>query len=108
MIRSMTTNVTFRHAFVLKDLERPVPPGTYRVDVEEDPIDGLSFLAYRRLATFITVPVAGRSGSTQSLLVDPKELEQALTRDAAAAAATLREPGTAAGNARRQRLGGHF
>ena len=108
MIRSMTTNVTFRHAFALKGLERPVPPGTYRVDVEEDPIDGLSFLAYRRLATFITVPVAGRSGSTQSLLVDPKELEQALTRDAAAAAAMIREPGTAAGNARRQRLGGRL
>ncbi len=89
MIRSMTTNVTFRHAFALKGLERPVPPGTYRVDVEEDSIDGLSFLAYRRLATFITVPVAGQSGSTQSLLVDPKELEQALTRDAAADAATI-------------------
>ena len=59
MIRSTTTNVTFRHAFALKGLERPVPPGTYRVDVEEEPIDGLSFLAYRRLATFITVPVAG-------------------------------------------------
>ena len=89
MVRSTTTNVTFRHAFALKDLERPIPPGTYRVDVEEDPIDGLSFLAYRRLATFITVPVVGQSGSTQSLLVDPKELEQALTRDAAADAATI-------------------
>ena len=90
MIRSTTTDVTFRHAFTLKDLERPVPPGTYRVDVEEEPIDGLSFLAYRRLATFITVPMAGRSGSIQSLLVNPKELEQALTHDAAAAeAATI-------------------
>ena len=89
MIRSTTTDVTFRHAFTLKGSESTVPPGTYRVDVEEEPIDGLSFLAYRRLATFITVPVAGHSGSTQSLLVDPKELERALTRDAAAAAATI-------------------
>ena len=108
MIRSMTTNVTFRHAFALKGLERPVPPGTYRVDVEEDPIDGLSFLAYRRLATFITVPVAGRSGSTQSLLVDPKELEQALTRDAAERRQRSESLARAAGNARRQRLGGRF
>jgi hypothetical protein len=86
MTRSTTTDVTFRRAFALKDLEWPVPPGTYRVDVEEEPIDGLSFLAHRRLATFITVPVAGRSGSTQGLPVDPKELERALARDAAAAA----------------------
>ena len=89
MIRSTTEDVTFRHAFALKGLERPVPPGTYRVDIEEEPIDGLSFLAYRRLATFITVPVAGHGGSTQSLLVDPKELEQALARDAVADAATV-------------------
>ena len=109
MIRSTTTDVTFRRAFALKGLESAVPPGTYRVDVEEEPIDGLSFLAYRRLATFIRVPAAGRGGSLQSLLVDPKELEQALTRDAAAAdAATTHEPGPAsAGSARRhQRLGG--
>jgi len=75
MIRNMTTNVTFRHAFALKGLERPVPPGTYRVDVEEDAIDGLSFLAYRRLATFITVPVAGQGGApcgrAQSAAVGP-------------------------------------
>jgi len=78
--------ITFRHSFALKGHASTVPPGTYRVDIEEEPIDGLSFLAYRRLATFIRVPMAGRggSGSTQSLLVDPKELEQALERDAVA------------------------
>ena len=66
-----------------------MPAGTYRVDVEEEQIDGLSFLAYRRLATFIRVPVAGRGDCTQSLLVDPKELEQALARDAVDDAATV-------------------
>jgi hypothetical protein len=86
MMRSTTTEITFRHAFALKGHASAVPPGTYRVDVEEEPIEGLSFLAYRRLSTFIRLPLAGRggSGSTQSLLVDPKELEQALERDAAA------------------------
>ena len=67
------------------------PAGTYHVDIEEEQIEGLSFLAYRRLATFIRVPVAGHgAGSSESLLVDPKELEQALARDAAADAATGR------------------
>ena len=88
MIRGTIANVTFRQAFALEGLESVVPPGTYRVDIEEEPIDGLSFLAYRRLATFIQVPVAGHSGSIQSLLVDPKKLEQALARDAAADVAT--------------------
>ena len=56
--------------------------------VERRMVGGLSFLAYRRLATFIRVPVAGRSDSIQSLLVDPKELEHALVRDAVANTAT--------------------
>jgi hypothetical protein len=67
-----------------------LPAGTYRVEVEEERIDGLSFLAYRRLATFIRIPAAGPhgAGSSQVLLVDPKELEKALERDAMADAAT--------------------
>jgi hypothetical protein len=85
MMRSTTLEVTFQHPFALKGLERAVPPGTYRVNIEEEQIDGLSFLAYRRLATFIQIPVAGRGpGSTESLPIDPKDLEQALTRDALA------------------------
>jgi hypothetical protein len=82
-------DVTFRHAFVLKGLERALPPGTYRVDVEEEPIDGLSFLAYRRLATFIRVPMAGRGGTIENLLIDPKELDRALERDSTAQAAPV-------------------
>ena len=90
MMRSTTVDVTFRRAFALKGLESGVPPGTYRVDTEEEQIDGLSFLAYRRLATFIRLPMAGAhgAGSSQVLLVDPKELEKALERDAMADAAT--------------------
>jgi hypothetical protein len=88
MMRNTTVDVTFRRAFALKGLESAVPPGTYRVDIEEEQIDGLSFPAYRRLATFIRVPVAGRSDCSQDLLVDPKELDRALERDAMADAAT--------------------
>ena len=83
MMRSTTVDVTFRRAFALKGLEKAVPPGTYRVDIEEEQIDGLSFLTYRRLATFIRLPMGAHSaGSSQVLLVDPKELETALERDA--------------------------
>jgi hypothetical protein len=87
MLRTKTTDITFRHPFTLKGLERPAPPGTYRVDIEEEQIDGLSFLAYRRLATFIRLPMTGHGlGSTQSLLVDPKDLADAQERGLAAGA----------------------
>ena len=56
MIRATTMDIAFRHAFALKGLGNAVPPGTCRIDIEEEQIDGLSFPAYRRLATFIRVP----------------------------------------------------
>jgi hypothetical protein len=87
MTRSKTLDLTFRQPFTLKGLEGTAPPGTYRVDIEEERIDGLSFLAYRRLATFIRLPMAGYGpGSTQSFLVDPKDLADAQDRDLAAGA----------------------
>ena len=89
MIRATTMCVTFCHPFALKGLGSAVPPGTYRIDIEEEQIDGLSFLTYRELATFIWVPVAGDSGCSQDLLVDPKELERALVRDSAADATAV-------------------
>ena len=89
MIRSMTIDIEFRHPFALKGLGSAVSPGTCRIDIEAEQIDGLSFPAYRRLATFIRVPVAGRSGCSQDLLVDPKELERALARDSAADATAV-------------------
>jgi hypothetical protein len=78
MLRTKTMDVTFRHPFTLKGLERAAPPGFYRVETEEEPIDGLSFPAYRRLATLTRVPMAGQgSGSAEVFLVDPKGLTEA-------------------------------
>jgi hypothetical protein len=88
MTRRTIVEITFRHSFTLRSLESALPPGTYRVETEEEQIDGLSFLAFRRRATFIRLPVAGHgAGSSQILPVDPKELEQALQRDLSADAA---------------------
>jgi hypothetical protein len=48
------------------------------VEVHEDLIEGLSFLAYRRVATtiFLPLPLCG-SGSMQAVTVDPRELDAA-------------------------------
>ena len=82
MMRSTIERVTFRHAFVLKGLDERQPPGTYEVETDEEPIQGLSFLAYRRVATAIRIPMAGRgAGSSQTFTIDPRDLEAARARD---------------------------
>lgn len=83
MMRCTSMDVTFAHAFSLRGVEGTVPAGTYRVDIEEERLDGLSFLAYRRLATFIRIPMSS-AGSVQDFLIDPKDLAAAQQRDQAA------------------------
>ena len=44
-------------------------------------IDGLSWLAYRRVATFITIPAAPENGQVSSMFpVDAEALEELLRR----------------------------
>jgi hypothetical protein len=78
-MRTTRESVTFDRPFSLGAVEGLQPAGTYAVDVDEELIEGLSFLAYRRVATTIYLPLrSGRSGSVQAVRVDPRELDAAL------------------------------
>lgn len=81
--RTTETTVTFRRPFALRSLGRsPQPAGTYRVVVDEEQIQGISFLAYQRVSTTLHVPaIAVTRGPQQSFVVDPAELEAALEAD---------------------------
>jgi hypothetical protein len=82
-LRTTRTTVTFRHPFSLKGTDGMLPAGDYRVLTDEELIDGLSFLAYRRVATLI-FSVAMRPDSPGMLTVDPEDLAAAQERDRAA------------------------
>ena len=82
-IRTTRKSVTFGHPFCLSAIDAIQPSGTYTVDTDEELIDGLSFLAYRRVATLLHLPsTSSRAGVTEIITVDPSELETALKRDA--------------------------
>lgn len=73
--------VTFRRPFYLETVGRPLPAGQYEVVTEEELIEGVSFPAYRRIATLIVVPSEG-SRSVEMQNIDPRELAVALDCDA--------------------------
>lgn len=84
-VRTTNTQVTFTRPFTLSAFDVRQPAGTYRVAVDEEEIAGLSFLAYRRIATMLHTPaVSARSGRHQVFEVDPEELAAALDADALA------------------------
>jgi hypothetical protein len=85
--RTSTKFVTFARPFTMTELDTMQPAGTYAVETEEEIVPYLSFVAYRCIATRLTL--ARRPGShilAEVATVDPVELELALARDTAAAA----------------------
>lgn len=54
-MRSSRSTVTFSNPFTLPGYPGDLPAGDYEVLVEEELLQGLSFEAYRRTATYLTV-----------------------------------------------------
>ena len=80
--RTQRTKHAFARPFLLKGVDRVLPPGTYEILTEEELIEGLSFPVYRRVYTVIFVP--GQTGSSVEMVtIDPLDLATAQDRDAA-------------------------
>lgn len=81
-MRSSRTVVTFFHAFTLPGYTDCLPAGQYQVVAEEELIQGLSFEAYRRTATYLEIRNrGGQAGRTELRPVSESGLELALRRD---------------------------
>jgi hypothetical protein len=77
-MRTTRETVTFEHPFSLYTVDGVQPAGTYTVEIDEELIEGVSFLAYRRVATTIYLPPPhGGAGSIQAVRVDPRDLDAA-------------------------------
>ncbi|MCT7376955.1 hypothetical protein [Chelativorans salis] len=80
--RTTQTVVRFSSAFPLPGIDALQPAGKYRVDHDEELIEGISRLAWRRVGAFIHLPaIAVRSSMQQMVPIDPADLEAALQKD---------------------------
>ena len=81
--RTTRKSVTFSRPFELAGVDEKFDAGTYIVETREEMIEGLSFIAYRRVATTIETPFMGfGQAARQVITIDPKDLETAMNRDA--------------------------
>jgi hypothetical protein len=84
-VRERTTrkSVTFLHPFSLVGIDEKLEAGTYNVETLEELIEGLSFVAYRRVSTTIVTAGTGYGqGARQVVTIDPRDLETAQEKDA--------------------------
>ncbi|MCV2880305.1 hypothetical protein OE699_15795 [Sedimentimonas flavescens] len=86
-MRSTKSTVTFSNPFTLPGHPRDLPAGDYEVLVEEELLQGLSFEAYRRTATYLTVCGRGsHAGRIELRAISDSDLQEALRRDATTSA----------------------
>jgi hypothetical protein len=82
-IRTSNKTVSFARPFLLKGVDRVLPPGEYRIATDEELIQELSFPVYRRVATMIFAPAESpHSSSVEMVSIDPRDLQEAQDRDA--------------------------
>jgi hypothetical protein len=82
--RTTKSTVTFTRPFRLSAFGEQLPAGRYSIETDGELLEEVSFPAYRRTATvmqLIADPL--RPGVTETIMVDPEQLEEALAEDAA-------------------------
>jgi hypothetical protein len=82
-VRTSRKTVTFTRPFSLCGIDEEQPAGSYTVETDEEELPGLSFPAYRRIATLIILRSRGRGRIIEEVVsIDPLELQAAQERDA--------------------------
>lgn len=77
-MRTTRSTVTFHQAFVLNVDSGELPAGSYDIEIDEDEISTAERTAYRRTAVHFFVQ---DQRSTRTLVIDPRDLESALSSD---------------------------
>lgn len=80
-----TRTINFVRSFRLDEIDHEIPAGEYRVETEEETLDNVSFVAYRRVSTHIFLPLRGPLGGAEMFAIHPEGLTRAVMLDRARA-----------------------
>jgi hypothetical protein len=81
-IRTERKIVSFTKPFTLTHVDGVQPAGDYFVDADDELIEGISRLAYRRVATLFHIPsISSPQNTSQVVSVNQTDLDVALLKD---------------------------
>lgn len=82
--RTSVSHVTFAQPFLLEGVADPFPAGTYRVEIDEELLQGVSFPAYRRVGVVMQQMTDPPQPDMPVIsLSDPRQLDRVLMIDRA-------------------------
>ena len=80
--RTNSSIAQFSHTFSLAGIDGVQPAGDYRIDTDEELIEGISRIAWRRVATYMHLPAQITGGQKRQMVtIDFDTLEIALKLD---------------------------
>jgi hypothetical protein len=88
--RTAKRTVTFTQPFRVGEFGEQLPAGRYPVETDEELLEGVSFLAYRRTAT--VMQLTADSGGAAFATIDPAQLAEALAADITPAPISIDPP----------------
>lgn len=81
-IRTTRSTVSFSNPFTFRNLEGVQPAGEYVVIADDELIEGLSRVVYRRLVTLFQTPaISASQRRTESFSISQTDLDAALMKD---------------------------
>ena len=88
-IRTSQSTIRFDRPFKLAGIDALQPAGLYTLETDEELLQDVSFLAYRRIETRLFLPaVPGTTILGQVISIDPMELKAAQEGDGVTASGT--------------------
>lgn len=79
--RTTSSTVTFKRPFRLGRDDAQLPAGNYAIEMDAEPIDGLSSLVYQRVEVRVFVPRISGVCEAQMLIVSAREFDAAVAAD---------------------------
>ena len=80
--RKSEKRINFAHSFVIKSHNETFPAGSYVLESYDELINGISFIAYRTLRTFLRISITKNGAVTRRIIeVDKAEIDAALLAD---------------------------
>ena len=81
LTRTIEDRVIFNNPFKIPGTNKLIPSGSYRINIMEEILEGLSFVAYRKTAIILYIPINNPQSEERLIIFKPKDFDALLQSD---------------------------
>lgn len=81
LTRTIEDRVIFKNPFKIPGTNKLIPSGSYRINIMQELLEGLSFVAYRKTAIILYIPINNSQSEERSIIFEPKDFDTLIQGD---------------------------